>query len=106
MFLSNLSLVYFVGERKKYALRIKVLPIGSLLPEVMKMTKDEGKKKFDLPTEANTDGEIEVQNGLRANYPFDYLNKMVGDSVKEHKSLEAANEIIAEKEIGQSYNNS
>ncbi|WP_042144354.1 hypothetical protein [Paucisalibacillus sp. EB02] len=70
------------------------------------MTKEPGKKKFDMPNQANTDGDIGVQNGLRANYPFDYLNKMVGDSVKEHKELEAANEIIAEKEIGQSFNNS
>ena len=70
------------------------------------MTKEVGQKKFDMPTQANADGEFGVQNGLRANYPFDYQNKMVGDSVKEHKELEAANEVIAEKEIGQSFNNS
>ena len=70
------------------------------------MKKDDGKKKFEMPTEANIDGEISVQNGIRANYPYDYLNKMVGDSVKEHKELEAANEILAEKEIGQTFNNS
>lgn len=69
------------------------------------MAKEE-KKKFNLPTQANTDGELTVQNGLRQNYPFDYLNKMVGDSVKEHKELEAANEVIAEKEIGQTFHNS
>ncbi|GIO27326.1 hypothetical protein [Ornithinibacillus bavariensis] len=68
--------------------------------------KKEENKKFAMPVEANIDGEIGAQNGLRANYPFDYLNKMVGDSVKEHKELEAANEIIAEKEIGQSFHNS
>jgi hypothetical protein len=70
------------------------------------LTKEDGKKKFDMPTQANVDGEFGVQNGLRENYPFDYQNKMVGDSVKEHKELEAANEVIAEKEIGQSFNNS
>lgn len=72
----------------------------------MMMKKEDGKEKFNIPLQANTDGEFEVQNGLRANYPFDYLNKMVGDSVKEHKELEAANEVIAEKEIGQTFNNS
>ncbi|MFS0674845.1 hypothetical protein [Ornithinibacillus sp. 179-J 7C1 HS] len=70
------------------------------------MTKDTGKQKFDLPTQANIDGKISAQNGLRQNYPFDFLNKMIGDSVKEHKELEAANEIIAEKEIGQTFENS
>jgi hypothetical protein len=91
---------------KIYALLYKRIIIRQSTTEVIKMGKDEGKKKFEMPTEANTDGEFGVQNGLRANYPFDYLNKMVGDSVKEHKELEAANEVIAEKEIGQSINNS
>ncbi|MBC5636762.1 hypothetical protein H8S33_08035 [Ornithinibacillus sp. BX22] len=70
------------------------------------MANETGKRKFNLPTEANVDGKISAQNGLRQNYPFDSLNKMVGDSVKEHKSLEAGNEIIAKKEIGQTFHNS
>lgn len=80
--------------------------LANLLHEVMVMAKEEGKNKFNIPTQASTDGEFKVQNGLRENFPFDYLNKMVGDSVKEHKELEAANEVIAEKEIGQTFHNS
>lgn len=70
------------------------------------MANETEKRKFNLPTEANVDGKISAQNGLKQNYPFDSLNKMVGDSVKEHKELEAANEILAEKEIGQTFENS
>jgi hypothetical protein len=95
----------FLIGKKKLCLCIIKPPLASLLPEVI-MMKKEDKEKFDMPVEANVDGEFGVQNGLRANYPFDYLNKMVGDSVKEHKELEAANEIIAEKEIGQTFHNS
>jgi hypothetical protein len=70
------------------------------------MSDNKEESKFNMPTQANTDGQFKVQNGLKENYPFDSLNRMVGDSVKDHKELEAANEVIAEKEIGQTYNNS
>ncbi|SHF72765.1 hypothetical protein [Ornithinibacillus halophilus] len=64
------------------------------------------KKKFNMPNQSNTDGEISVQNGIKENYPIESMNKMTGDSVDEHKKQEAANEVIAEKEISQVYNNS
>ncbi|MFB4166057.1 hypothetical protein ACE1TI_20220 [Alteribacillus sp. JSM 102045] len=68
--------------------------------------KKEPKKKFDFPTQANTDGEIGVHTSLKANKPFDTEDRFAGDSVDEHKQLEAANEDLAEKEISQTFNNS
>lgn len=73
--------------------------------EVMKM-QEKPKKKFDMPTAANTDGEISIRNGLRSNQPLEKDERFQGDSVDEHNKLESANEIIAEKEISQTYNNS
>ncbi|MGP4107728.1 hypothetical protein [Virgibacillus sp. L01] len=64
------------------------------------------KKEFSIPTEANSDGEISVQDGLDAKYPFAEEDNFAGDSVDEHKELEAANEYFAEKEISQQNNNS
>ncbi|MFA1821054.1 hypothetical protein ACDX78_12885 [Virgibacillus oceani] len=63
------------------------------------------KKKFELPTEANQDGELGVTNGLKFNHPFQAEDAPSGSSVDEHKKLESANEEIAEKEISQVYNN-
>ncbi|MFD2043340.1 hypothetical protein ACFSTA_02960 [Ornithinibacillus salinisoli] len=70
------------------------------------MKNKDKKAQFEMPTQANQDGEISMRGGLKENYPLDSMNKMTGDSVAEHKKLEAANEVIAEKEIGQTYNNS
>jgi len=64
------------------------------------------KKKFNLPTEANQGDEISVTNSLEFNHPFQTEDELAGDSVDEHKKLESANEVIAEKEISQVYNNS
>ncbi|WP_188456749.1 hypothetical protein [Virgibacillus oceani] len=68
--------------------------------------KDMPKKKFPIPTKANTDGEIGIHNGLNANHPFQSEDNFAGDSVDEHKKLESANEELAEKEIAQAFNNS
>ncbi|MEN1968041.1 hypothetical protein WMZ97_08190 [Lentibacillus sp. N15] len=67
--------------------------------------KENQKKKFPFPTEANTNGEIGVKSGLHTNNPLNAENNVAGDSVDEHKELEAANEVIAEKEISQVNNN-
>lgn len=64
------------------------------------------KKKFPLPTEANQDGALGVQDAVKANHPFHAEDNAAGDSVDQHKKLESANEVIAEKEISQVYNNS
>ncbi|MFD1037737.1 hypothetical protein ACFQ3N_04845 [Virgibacillus byunsanensis] len=66
--------------------------------------KDE--KKKEVSTGADTDEEISVHNGLRSNPPLKKENNYAGDSVDGHKKLEAANEIFAEKEISQTFNNS
>ncbi|MUK89270.1 hypothetical protein GMD78_12890 [Ornithinibacillus sp. L9] len=70
------------------------------------MKKQDKKETFDMPTQANRQGNISMHSGIKENYPFDSMNKITGDSVKEHKKLEAANEVIAEKEISQTFNNS
>ncbi|SET81859.1 hypothetical protein SAMN05216389_13225 [Oceanobacillus limi] len=70
------------------------------------MKKQSKKESFTMPTQANQDGEFQVHGGIKENYPLDSMNKMTGESVNEHKELEAANEVIAEKEISQTYNNS
>ncbi|GGB52346.1 hypothetical protein F3157_14715 [Virgibacillus dakarensis] len=64
------------------------------------------KKKFPIPTKANTDGKISVSSGLGTNNPLNEEDNFAGDSVDEHKELEAANEVIAEKIISQVNNNS
>ncbi|WP_163971429.1 hypothetical protein [Oceanobacillus halotolerans] len=64
------------------------------------------KKKFERPTISNMDGELNVHNGLNTNNPLQEEDNYAGDSVDEHKELEAANEQIAKKEISQVYNNS
>lgn len=68
--------------------------------------KKQPKKQFDFPTKANTTGEIGAHTSLKANKPFDTEDNFAGDSVGEHKQLEAANEDFAEKEISQTFNNS
>ncbi|MGY0693931.1 hypothetical protein ACW2QC_14270 [Virgibacillus sp. FSP13] len=67
---------------------------------------DKQKKKFPFPTKANIDGEISVNNGLDTNNPIKEEDNFAGDSVDEHKELEAANEEIAERIISQVNNNS
>ncbi|MEC5423115.1 hypothetical protein QGM71_06325 [Virgibacillus sp. C22-A2] len=62
--------------------------------------QDENKLNF------RKDEGISVHNGLRGNPPLKKQNNYAGDSVNKHKELEAANEVIAEKEISQVYNNS
>ncbi|HLR68638.1 hypothetical protein [Virgibacillus alimentarius] len=68
--------------------------------------KEQSNKKSQFPTKANEEEQINVHNELKANKPLPMQNKFAGDSVDEHKRLEAANEIIAKKEISQTYNNS
>ncbi|WP_174613001.1 hypothetical protein [Virgibacillus ihumii] len=68
--------------------------------------KKQEKKKFNMPTQANMDGEYNIRNGLDAKKPYNEDDDAAGDSVDEHKELEAANEIIAEKVISQINNNS
>ncbi|WP_099156739.1 hypothetical protein [Virgibacillus ndiopensis] len=68
--------------------------------------KYQPKKKFPIPTQSNIDGEINVHNGVNTNHPFQSEDNFAGDSVDEHKKLESANEVIAEKEISQVFNNS
>ncbi|MYL60278.1 hypothetical protein GLW20_22465 [Virgibacillus halodenitrificans] len=67
---------------------------------------DKSKKKFDIPTPANTDGEISAGTGLQTDKPFDSAENYAGDSVDEHKILEGANEYLARKQISQINNNS
>ncbi|RYG74315.1 hypothetical protein EU245_02915 [Lentibacillus lipolyticus] len=64
------------------------------------------KKTFKRRTQANMDGELSVQDGLDTNNPLKEEDNFAGDSVNEHKELEAANQHIAEKEIGQINKNS
>ncbi|WP_010529169.1 hypothetical protein [Lentibacillus jeotgali] len=68
--------------------------------------KKQNKKTFKQRTQANMDGELSVQSGLEANHPFKEEDNYAGDSVDEHKELEAANEVLAEKEIEQINKNS
>ncbi|GAA0430730.1 hypothetical protein GCM10008983_03950 [Lentibacillus halophilus] len=68
--------------------------------------KKQRKKTFNKPTQANMDGELSVSDGLDANHPFNEEDNPAGDSVDEHKELEAANEYMAEKQISQINNNS
>ncbi|MFD1360957.1 hypothetical protein [Lentibacillus salinarum] len=69
------------------------------------MTK-QGKKTFKKRTQANMNGELSVTDGLDANHPFKEEDNYAGDSVDEHKELEAANQVMAEKEIEQINHNS
>lgn len=73
--------------------------------EVNRMKK-QSKKTFKRRTQANIDGELSVQDGLDANHPLKKEDNYAGDSVDEHKELEAANEVMAEKEIEQINHNS
>lgn len=66
--------------------------------------KEKRKKGVQFPTEANTQGDVGVQ--VKLNNSVKTEDKFVGDSIDEHKELEAGNEYIAEKEIGQTFNNS
>ncbi|PWA09746.1 hypothetical protein DCC39_12335 [Pueribacillus theae] len=66
--------------------------------------KEKRKKEFEFPTEANIQGDVGVQ--VKLNHSVKTEDKFVGDSVDEHKDLEAGNEYIAEKEIGQTFHNS
>ncbi|TRM11233.1 hypothetical protein FH966_05640 [Lentibacillus cibarius] len=68
--------------------------------------KKQHKKKFDQPTQANMDGELSISDGLDANHPFKEEDNPAGDSVDEHKELEAANELMAKKQLSQINNNS
>ncbi len=65
-----------------------------LYSEVNHMGKNR-KKNFERPTQANMDGELSVEDGLDANHPFKEEDNPAGDSVDEHKELEAANEVMA-----------
>ncbi|MGI8314149.1 hypothetical protein [Halobacillus mangrovi] len=64
------------------------------------------KKKFEIPTEANKNGEVGMQNSVNSNQPLKSEDSFSGDSVDEHKKLEAFNEDQAKKEIDQIFNNS
>lgn len=68
--------------------------------------KRQAQKKFKQRTQANMDGELSVQDGLDANNPLKEEDNYADDSVNEHKELEAANQITAEKEIEQISHNS
>ncbi|ARI77734.1 hypothetical protein [Halobacillus mangrovi] len=68
--------------------------------------EEQPKKKFEIPTEGNQNGEIGMQNSVNSNQPFEFENSFSGDSVNEHKKLEAFNEDQAKKEIDQIFNNS
>nr|WP_273840451.1 hypothetical protein [Halalkalibacter alkalisediminis] len=59
------------------------------------------KKTFDLPTEANTGGEIGIRTELDPYHPSNTIDRYPGDSVNEHKDLEKANEHFADEEIKQ-----
>ncbi|SFB07428.1 hypothetical protein SAMN04488072_106207 [Lentibacillus halodurans] len=64
------------------------------------------KKTFKMRTQANMDGELNVQDGLEPNNPLKEEDNDAGDSVDKHKELESANQVIAEKEIEQVNHNS
>ncbi|WP_173915249.1 hypothetical protein [Halobacillus sp. Marseille-Q1614] len=66
----------------------------------------EPKKKFKIPTEADTTGQVGMQNTVKSGKPLDAEDQLSGDSVDELNQLEAFNEDQAIKEIGQVYNNS
>ncbi|WP_227936403.1 hypothetical protein [Alkalihalobacillus deserti] len=59
------------------------------------------KKTFDMPTQANTGGEIGVRTELDPYHPSNTIDRYPGDSVDEHKELEKANEYFADEEIKQ-----
>ncbi|QKY71028.1 hypothetical protein [Lentibacillus sp. CBA3610] len=63
--------------------------------------KKQGKKTFKKRTQANQDGELSVTDGLNTQHPLKKEDDDTGDSVDEHKKLEAANEVMAEEEIEQ-----
>jgi hypothetical protein len=59
------------------------------------------KRTFDMPTEANTGGELGIRTEVDPHNPSNTIDRYAGDSVNEHKDLERANEDIAEEEIKQ-----
>ncbi|MFC4559036.1 hypothetical protein ACFO3D_12620 [Virgibacillus kekensis] len=63
------------------------------------------KEKYVGRNNAENNEEISVRTGLRANKPLEKDERFQGESVDEHNRLESANEIIAEKELSQEYNN-
>ncbi|WP_163538719.1 hypothetical protein [Gracilibacillus sp. YIM 98692] len=68
--------------------------------------KEKRKKSFQMPNQANNDGEIGIRKDIDPAHPENTLERYAGDSVDEHKELEEANEYIADKEIGQVDRNS
>lgn len=64
------------------------------------------KRKSPSPIEINISEKLGVNNDLKTDPFFDVENRLAGDSVNEHKTIEKANELLAEEEISQINNNS
>lgn len=63
-------------------------------------------RKSSSPIKTDTSEKLGVNNDLKTDPFFDVDNRLAGDSVNKHKTIEKANELLAEEEISQANNNS
>ncbi|WP_188208115.1 hypothetical protein [Alkalibacillus aidingensis] len=64
------------------------------------------KQTFKFPTDDSTNAGFTIQNGVRAYRPLRDEQDYPGDAVDDNAEIAEANEILAKKEIYQTYENS